>query len=336
MKQKVAFLAATTLLAGGCSAGTERSAVPEWHDAPAATVEQPAPSEQPLPGKIVIKVGAAATKHVPKQVAHEVNTAAAVTIVVGPRVAEPEEYIASAVAIKGGFLSSGHLLRTKKGNPQTSCRDAKVITPQTTAAGRYDLPFTQGKTIQTEHSDTISDPKQIDLALLRTKTTPSNTATLSAKNQDMKPGTRLTIVNYQPTPSKNLRAPDLSGEHSEPAILDGYVLSDPQGDSEQIAVMTGVDESYGAIYDDTVRGGASGGPAFTPDGIARALLTASGDPRTDSYTVPELEDEFGVDIEGVHTPDEKVQLTWMQPINDHLVRSLGTSPLAATVHCATS
>jgi hypothetical protein len=183
--------------------------------------------------------------------------------------------------------------------------------------------------VRQEQKNAYSSGFWRDLALIKTGESPAgDVAQLDKKNRDMAVGDRLTFINFQPThtlPQDRTpgsepyteRSPSSKEPYNAPAIYTGQVLSDPKGDSRQIAVLLGHGASFGKTRDTVVLGGASGGEVVADNGITKGVTTG-----VIEVTLPinQIEEQYNVDIQGEHTSTG--QVAFVQPINEMLLGAL--------------
>ena len=326
---------------GSVMHGVSEQSTAEWVTPPAAEAPQfyapPNSGEQGNGAqeqsvKPIIDLGSLATKGLSPAVQSEISSAAAINLRAADK--EGELYIiASAVATKFGYISSAHEFSKDGGSKlDPTCHDAAIVRPQTDENGSHNILFSKAKGVKSYPADTLLSPRATDISVIsQGKRADNNPAPMHAHNQDLAVGTPITFVNYMPTGGDNDRSPSQKGKYAKPAIFKGYVLSDPKDAKDQIAVLTAVGPSYGAIYDTAVKGGASGGGDYTDDGTLIGVTTAASELGIDGVDITEIEDEYDVDIRSEKSPN--AQVTYLQPVNDALVRGIATDKRAFTAHC---
>lgn len=143
----------------------------------------------------------------------------------------------------------------------------------------------------------------VDIMIAKTESDdiPNQPPTQFSEPSQIKPGTPLYAVNYEPTADGRRRTPDrndLSQEDiqmglNNPAILGAVALTPLH--NGRIEALVGL-KSYSHPTETTIRPGASGGPVFDNDGkLVGTTIGEFNDPRFD--TIKEFESLFNVDID---------------------------------------
>jgi hypothetical protein len=314
MKKRFLGTALTTTLAiSGCTVSTPED--PHWVDAPAVVVQHE-DTKRP-----VLKIGDAAIQHLSPAVAKKADVVA--------RVDRENRGYASATATKLGYLTSGHVLRTRDGQLLPLCGDMTVTAQTAESTKPRQQKVTAAASVRQEQKNAYSSGSWRDLALVKTEKAPAgDVAQLDKKNRDMAVGDRLTFINFQPThtlprdrtPNSEPyteRSPSGTEPYNAPAIYTGQVLSDPTGDRRQIAVLLGHGTSFGKTRDTVALGGASGGEVIADNGVTKGVTTG-----VIEVTLPieQIEEQYNVDIRGEHASTG--QVAFVQPVNEMLLNAL--------------
>lgn len=136
------------------------------------------------------------------------------------------------------------------------------------------------------------------------------------KEVNVKPGDVGFAINFEPTQDSKMRNPLEPGVWANPAELSSVAITPVREDGTFLA-LAGVGRSYGATEEKHIRGGASGGALFSPDGKLLGLTIASDA----MYTARELKDQYNVNIP--HSSQGRVYDTVVvQPITQNLVNEM--------------
>lgn len=120
------------------------------------------------------------------------------------------------------------------------------------------------------------------------------------------------FVNYQPTADGTDREPSASDPYSQPAEYGGIVAST---DGQLSRVITDIGASYGDVYDDVTRAGASGGAVFDAQGQLVAIVSRG----LESGLLGQNQ-AFGVELSAY--PDVTVSEAKVTPVTQTLIDQL--------------